>query len=120
MCAQILTLLNQSPVTVRPVKSNDIPLIVAMHERLSPRTIYQRYLQYWVPPINDFQCLVHLGQGKAGAAFVAVVEQPWEVVIGLAYYVIQPDQQFPDRLIQFRQIVKTTMPQRCDDPALRE
>jgi acetyltransferase len=39
------TLRDGTPVTIRPIRPEDEPLLVDFHESLSPRTVYLRYLK---------------------------------------------------------------------------
>lgn len=39
------TMKNGDPVTIRPIRPEDEPMMVRFHEALSERTVYQRYLQ---------------------------------------------------------------------------
>ncbi|MBA3973637.1 MAG: acetyl CoA synthetase subunit alpha [Candidatus Solibacter sp.] len=39
------TMKNGDPVTIRPIRPEDEPMMVKFHEALSERTVYQRYLQ---------------------------------------------------------------------------
>ena len=52
-------------VTIRPVQSEDLPLIQEMHQRLSPNSLYFRYLALSIPSAQDleFQCSLNGGPG---------------------------------------------------------
>lgn len=82
------TLSDKTRVVIRPARPGDAPLIEAMHERLSPRTLYQRYMQYSAPPAAEFEKVCTLPPA-AGAVFVATAETPGEQVVGIAYYVLE-------------------------------
>lgn len=91
-------------VVMRPIRLADVPLIQDMHQRLSPTSIYYRYLHAYRPTYEDISHLCHLDDGE-GAAFVAIIEAPRETVIGLAYYLVdkaQPNTAEPAILIEDR------------------
>ena len=73
-------------VTVRPIRPSDAVLIEQMHRRLSPTSLYQRYLQNRIPPLNELAAVCSI-RPERGAGFVATVQQQGEIVVGLAYYV---------------------------------
>ena len=83
-------LLYDTAVTIRPARPEDVPSILAMHQRLSSNSLYLRYL---VPYLPDY-VPAHLHDichqsPKQGAALIAVREGQ---VIGFGYYVIKPEQ----------------------------
>lgn len=77
-------------VTVRPIRQSDANLIMEMHERLSNDSIYYRYLGANKPTIRDLQHL-YSSDGTVVTTLVAMVDDPQEKVIALAYYRIDPE-----------------------------
>jgi RimJ/RimL family protein N-acetyltransferase len=75
-----------APITIRPIQPGDVDLIAEMHQRLSPESLYYRYLQPRIPSLGEIEQVCRLAPGS-GAAFVATVQQPKESIISLAYYV---------------------------------
>jgi acetyltransferase len=73
--------------TIRPVKPEDAPLILDMYGRLSEASIYRRFLRHYTVTLEDVQAESRVNEGD-GAGFVAVIDDPRETVIGLAYYAI--------------------------------
>ncbi|MCX6046982.1 MAG: hypothetical protein NT075_17905 [Chloroflexi bacterium] len=63
----------QQGVTVRPIQPNDATLIHEMHQRLSPDSIYYRYLQPRMPSMAELEQICHLDPAK-GAGFVATAQ----------------------------------------------
>ncbi|MCX6047952.1 MAG: hypothetical protein NT075_22865 [Chloroflexi bacterium] len=72
-------------VTVRPIQYGDAALIYEMHQRLSPESVYYRYLQYRRPTLAEIAPICRLDPAR-GAGFVAIT-QPEATIVGLAYYV---------------------------------
>jgi L-amino acid N-acyltransferase YncA len=56
-----------------------------MYERLYPTSIYYRYLSYSIPATENPKRICQIN-GRNGAVFVATIEEPVEMVVGLAYY----------------------------------
>lgn len=77
---------NPTSVTVRPLQPDDASLIYAMHGRLSPESIYYRYLQHRPPTLDAIATLYRLDPAT-GAGFVATVQQQDEIIVGVACYV---------------------------------
>lgn len=73
-------------VTMRPIQPGDAPLLYAMHERLSPESIYARYLQYRKPTLTELATICFLA-AETNAGFVAVTQEPTAAIVGMAYYV---------------------------------
>lgn len=73
-------------VTVRPLQHNDANLIFAMHQRLSPESVYYRYLQYRRPTLAEIATVCHLAPAR-GAGFVATLPAEPDTIVGVAYYV---------------------------------
>lgn len=82
MSIDTIRLHNGTVVTIRPIYAQDVPSIEAMHQRLSPDSLYYRYLRPLKPPIEEIQRLYHLDQGQ-GVAFIVVLG---ETVVGVATY----------------------------------
>ncbi len=76
-------------IQVRPLVAADAELIDAMHERLSPQSIYYRYLQYRKPTLAEIAAVTQLDPAK-GAGLVAVNPAAPTPIVGLAYYVREP------------------------------
>ncbi len=72
-------------VTVRPAQPTDADLLYAMHERLSPESIYARYLYYRHPQLAEFATITVLPPAR-GAAVVATMRDRDTQVVGMAYY----------------------------------
>ncbi len=85
---------DKSAVTVRPIQADDAGLLYAMHQRLSLDSIYYRYLQYRPPTLAELEQVCQLAPER-GAGFVATVQQDDERVVGVAYYVREPQEQAP-------------------------
>lgn len=92
MLENTISLNNETGVVIRPIRPTDAILIDEMHSRLSPESIYYRYLQPRCPTLAEIQRLCQLKDGE-GAAFVAVVAGFQDMIIGLAHYLI--DSQGP-------------------------
>lgn len=73
-------------VTVRPLQHDDADLIFAMHQRLSPESVYSRYLQYRRPTLTEIATVCHLAPER-GAGFVATLPAEPTTIVGVAYYV---------------------------------
>lgn len=84
----------QAAIIVRPLAKTDATLIEAMHQRLSPESIYLRYLQYRNPTLAEITAVCHLGPTK-GAGFVAIPHDEPTTIVGLAYYVREPHEPEP-------------------------
>jgi GNAT superfamily N-acetyltransferase len=76
----------RASVTIRPLQPDDIGLIYAMHRRLSPESLYYRYLQQRQPTLDEIGLLYHLDPGR-GAGFVATMQGEGESIVGVALYV---------------------------------
>jgi len=81
-------------VTVRPIHPGDANLINEMHQRLSPDSIYYRYLQPRIPSMAEIEQICHLDPAR-GAGFVATVQRGAEIIVGVAYYVRELQQPQP-------------------------
>ncbi|MEZ4864242.1 MAG: GNAT family N-acetyltransferase [Caldilineaceae bacterium] len=80
------TTLGTQVVTVRPLQSDDATFIFAMHGRLSPESVYYRYLQYRRPTLAEIATVCHLAPER-GAGFVATLPAEPNTIVGVAYYV---------------------------------
>lgn len=85
---------NLTAIAVRPLQPDDVELIAAMHERLSPESIYSRYLQQRPPGSAEMAALGRLDPAS-GAGFVATAQQRTEIVVGLAHYVREAQTELP-------------------------
>ncbi len=85
---------NKPTVTVRPIQPGDADLINEMHQRLSPDSIYYRYLQARIPSIAEIEQVCRLDPAK-GAGFVATAQRGAEIIVGVAYYVREPQAEGP-------------------------
>lgn len=75
-----------SDLLVRPLTVADAGLVDAMHQRLSPTSIYYRYLQYRKPTTAELATVCRLDPAR-GLGLVAVVPGEPDAIVGLAYYV---------------------------------
>lgn len=77
-------------VTVRAIRPADADLIDKMHRRLTPDSIYYRYLRYRPPTLTEIAAICRLDPTK-GVGLVATVhagaEYIEESIVGVAYYV---------------------------------
>ncbi|HMN30476.1 MAG TPA: hypothetical protein PKE45_20160 [Caldilineaceae bacterium] len=71
-------------ITARPIQPGDAGLIDEMHRRLSPESLYFRYLQPRIPPLAEIEQVCTLPSEK-GAGFVATVHEEKEKVFSVAY-----------------------------------
>jgi GNAT superfamily N-acetyltransferase len=85
---------HEEAVIVRPAQPTDTALLEEMHERLSPDTIYYRYLSPRKPTPEELQQEIQLATER-GATLVATTQTPAEAIVGLAFYVI--DQDAPEK-----------------------
>lgn len=76
-------------VVLRPLVAGDAAAIHALHQRLSPTTVYDRYLQYRQPALAEITAICRLVP-STGAGFVAVAPTAPTAIIGVAYYVREP------------------------------
>ncbi len=75
-----------TPVSLRPMQPGDVPALLEMHGRLSPDSIYYRYLHPYKPTFEELDRLARMDRA-IGAAFVGVTQEPGkERVIGLGFY----------------------------------
>lgn len=86
-----VTLNDGTVVVVRPIRPDDVLLLLDMHRRLSSTSIHYRYLRSYKPTFEDMHRISHI-QDDEGAALVATLEASQETAIGLAYYVVDKQQ----------------------------
>lgn len=77
-----------TPITIRPARPADFPLLKEMYDRLSTRSLYNRYLYTHAPSVDEIKPLCNI-EPERGMAFVAVVYEPTERIIGIAHYIIE-------------------------------
>jgi RimJ/RimL family protein N-acetyltransferase len=88
MTTETIHLANGVVVTLRPFHPRDIVSILEMHRRSSMTSLFYRYLRSYHPTFEELQRLYQLDE-ENGVTLVAVVEFPWETVVGVAnYYII--------------------------------
>lgn len=84
------SLRNTELVIIRPLEPEDIPSIDAMHDRLSKDSLYYRYFTAYKPSLSVLVEQTRLSRSR-GVAFVAVLKNSPQEVVGLAYYVCSLD-----------------------------
>jgi RimJ/RimL family protein N-acetyltransferase len=75
-----------TPVTLRPMQSSDVPALLEMHDRLSPDSIYYRYLHPYKPTFEELDHFTRMDDAKGGAFVAVIPEVGKEKVIGLGFY----------------------------------
>lgn len=85
---------NGALATVRPIRPSDVRLVEEMHRRLSPESVYYRYLQYRTPLLEEIEQICRMAP-EQGAGLVATVQQEAEIVVGIAYYVREGQKRPP-------------------------
>jgi len=84
------TTMEGNAVILRPMQADDAHLLFAMHQRVSPESIYARYLRYRRPTLTEITTLCRLVSAR-GAGFVATQQSPAAAdpatIVGMAYYV---------------------------------
>jgi RimJ/RimL family protein N-acetyltransferase len=76
-------------VTVRPIQHGDAHLIDEMHQRLSPDSLYFRYLQCRPPTAAEIAAVCRLAP-ESGAGLVVTTQEAPTAIVGVAYYVREP------------------------------
>lgn len=76
-------------VTVRPLQPGDAHLIEEMHQRLSPDSLYYRYLRYRPPTPAEIAAVCRLAP-ETGAGLVVTTQEAPTAIVGVAYYVREP------------------------------
>jgi RimJ/RimL family protein N-acetyltransferase len=79
-----------TPVTIRPLGTGDITLVQELYQHVSLDSLYYRYFSPYRPTMAELHQLC--GLGDTGAGYLAVIERPSPVAIGVAHYVIVPRQ----------------------------
>jgi len=77
-------------VNIRPMQMEDLPLVDALHDRSSKKSLYYRYFVARKPPLDELRKQMQLSQCR-GAALVAVLDSEPNEIIGMAYYLVNPD-----------------------------
>lgn len=88
-----IKLKNGQFVVLRAARPEDAARIQEMHGRLSQNSLYFRYLYAYKPKLEDMQQISQQDESN-GAAFVAVLQDGQETIIGLSNY--RRDPQQPD------------------------
>ena len=73
-------------IEIRMIHPYDVGMLEDMHRYCSDQSLYLRYLRTYRPTRDELEDICHLRPDQ-GAAFVAVVSEPYEMIVGLAYYV---------------------------------
>ncbi|MCP4605068.1 MAG: GNAT family N-acetyltransferase [Proteobacteria bacterium] len=93
MSANEIELNDGTAVVIRPVRTDDAPLLLAMHQRLSPDSIRFRYmLSSYTPTLAEIQRLCQIGEDQ-GFALVSALASSEETIVGLALYMIEDPRQ---------------------------
>jgi len=77
------TLTERNKITIRPLGRDDVQKLDALHQRLSPETIYRRYFSPRKPSCQELERVCQLNEA-GGGALVAVYD---DTVVGIAYYI---------------------------------
>lgn len=83
---ETISLRDGSLATIRLLRPADAGRLLAMHQRLSADTIYNRYLSPRTPTMEELEQICRLNEVGGGALVVTAGSQ----IVGLAYY-ISPD-----------------------------
>jgi len=75
-----------APVTIRQAQMDDVDLILEMHQRLSPDSLYNRYHSPRLPTKEEIEKICAL-DSEHGRALVAVHTRVEYQIVGMAYYV---------------------------------
>lgn len=78
-------------IKVRPLRTGDTSLLQALYQRVSPTTLYYRYLRPYQPPVAELEQICQLRKDE-GAGIIALMERPHLQAIGFAYYLIDRQQ----------------------------
>ena len=92
LSAKPVRLAGGAGIKVRSLRDGDVSLLQALYERVSPTTLYYRYLRPYQPTLAEVAQLCRLRKDE-GAGIIALVEGPPLQAIGFAHYHI--DQQQP-------------------------
>lgn len=77
----------QEAVAIRPLRTDDVDDLLAMHQRLSTQTIYNRYLRPYTPSRAELEAICNLAAPR-GAGFAVVTDTPSSQIVGMGYYVV--------------------------------
>jgi len=88
---KLIKLKNGQIAMLRTVRPEDAIKIKEMHDRLSLASLYFRYLYAYKPRLEDMQRLSQQDD-CSGAAFVAILQDGLETIIGLSNYRVNPRQ----------------------------
>lgn len=80
--------LTPAPLTFRPVQAADVALILEMHQRLSTRTIYNRYHSPRIPTRSEISQICGLAAKGNGRALVVTTGGKITTLVGLGYYIV--------------------------------
>ncbi len=72
-------------VEIRKAHPRDVAMLEDMHRHCSDQSLYLRYLRTRRPSRDELEEICYLSPNQ-GAAFVAVTTKPYEMIVGLAYY----------------------------------
>lgn len=79
-----------SAISVRLASTDDIDKIMAMHQHLSSDTLYNRYHSPRLPTRREIEYMCKLNS-KNGRTIVALDEYNGNQIVGVAFYVTNPD-----------------------------
>lgn len=82
-------LAGQTAVTIRPVTTADLDLLVDLHGRLSDESLFKRFLRVYRPTVRDIAFVVNLSKSQGAAVMATTTSRQREIAIGLAYYVVE-------------------------------
>lgn len=91
LSAKPVRLAGGAGIKVRSLRDGDVSLLQALYERVSPTTLYYRYLRPYQPTLAEVAQLCRLRKDE-GAGIIALVEGPQLQAIGFAHYHIDPQQ----------------------------
>lgn len=74
-------------VVIRPVQTDDVDLILDMHNRLSTNSLYMRYHSPRMPTREEIERMCRL-DGTNGRVVVAAIPGSKPRIVGMAYYVV--------------------------------
>jgi GNAT superfamily N-acetyltransferase len=74
---------------IRRANPEDAPALLAMHDRLSARSVHFRYLMSWRPALTDMETLCSPPGGTGKTLVATPIETP-DAIVGVACYRIEP------------------------------
>ncbi len=100
---QRLTLKNGKEVFIRPIRPDDGPLLVALFDHLSARSVHLRFLSD-IPSLPDelLHHLTHVDYDREFALAAVVGEGGRDAVIAVTRYALDTDEGFTDLAIAVR------------------